>query len=199
MPPGISLFVSLLATNPVNWWKLICHSSSGDLGKCHFEKNPLKNYFSIYSFTFGCTGVLLLHVGANLCCRAWALGVWASLVVTHGLLLLHSMWDLPRRGMEPVSPALAGRFLTIRTKKFLLKKIKWSHITSYLRIIFHINFILALIFISKDGKTIVKHAATLLTYGLKDLHCFAKWKQNLKLSSLLSVFLVYISNGTHLV
>ena len=26
--------------------------------------------------------------------------------------LLHSMWDLPRPGIEPVSPALAGRFLT---------------------------------------------------------------------------------------
>ena len=179
----------------MNWWKLICHSSSGVLGKCHFEKNPLKKLF-IYSFTFGCTGVLLPHVGATLCCRAWALGAWPSLVVAHGLLLLHSMWDLPRPGMEPVSPALAGRFLTIRTKKkFLLKNTKQSHKTSYIRIIFHINFILALIFISKDGKTIVKHAATLL----KHLHCFAKWKQNLKLSSLLSVFLVYISNGTNLI
>ena len=26
--------------------------------------------------------------------------------------LLHSMWDLPGSGLEPVSPALAGRFLT---------------------------------------------------------------------------------------
>ena len=26
--------------------------------------------------------------------------------------LLHGMWDLPRPGIEPVSPALAGRFLT---------------------------------------------------------------------------------------
>ena len=25
---------------------------------------------------------------------------------------LHGMWDLPRPGLEPVSPALAGRFLT---------------------------------------------------------------------------------------
>ena len=24
----------------------------------------------------------------------------------------HGMWDLPRPGLEPVSPALAGRFLT---------------------------------------------------------------------------------------
>ena len=27
-----------------------------------------------------------------------------------GAQLLHSMWDLPRPGLEPVSPALAGRF-----------------------------------------------------------------------------------------
>ena len=27
-------------------------------------------------------------------------------------LLLHGMWDLPGLGIEPVSPALAGRFLT---------------------------------------------------------------------------------------
>ena len=26
--------------------------------------------------------------------------------------MLHGMWDLPRRGLEPVSPALAGGFLT---------------------------------------------------------------------------------------
>ena len=26
--------------------------------------------------------------------------------------LLHGMWDLPRPGLEPVSPAFAGRFLT---------------------------------------------------------------------------------------
>ena len=26
--------------------------------------------------------------------------------------MLHGMWDLPRPGLEPVSPALAGRFLT---------------------------------------------------------------------------------------
>ena len=48
----------------------------------------------------------------------------ASLVVEHRLQtrrlnncgsraqLLHSMWDLPRPGLEPVSPALAGRLST---------------------------------------------------------------------------------------
>ena len=64
-------------------------------------------------------------------CGARALGAWASVVVAGGLsscglwapeyrlsscgtqaLLLRGMWDLPGRGLQPVSPALAGRFLT---------------------------------------------------------------------------------------
>ena len=36
--------------------------------------------------------------------RLRSCGSWAQ--------LLHGMWDLPRPGLEPVSPALAGRFLT---------------------------------------------------------------------------------------
>ena len=52
------------------------------------------------------------------------LTVAASLVVEHRLQtrrlsscgsrgqLLHGMWDPPRPGLEPVSPALAGRFST---------------------------------------------------------------------------------------
>ena len=50
------------------------------------------------------------------------LSIAASLVAEHRLQtsrlsscgsraqLLHGMWDLPRPGLEPVSPALAGRF-----------------------------------------------------------------------------------------
>ena len=52
------------------------------------------------------------------------LAIVASLVVEHRLQtrrlsscgsqaqLLHGMWDLPRPGLEPVYPALAGGFLT---------------------------------------------------------------------------------------
>ena len=52
------------------------------------------------------------------------LTIAASLVAEHGLQtrrlsscgsraqLLHGMWDLPRPGLEPVSPALAGRLST---------------------------------------------------------------------------------------
>ena len=69
--------------------------------------------------------------GVFSCCGAWALGTWAPVVVARGLSscgsqalecrlsscgawaqLLHGMWDLPGPELEPVSPALAGGFLT---------------------------------------------------------------------------------------
>ena len=71
------------------------------------------------------------HCSGFSCCGAWALRVWASVVVACGLSscgsqalecrlsscgtqaqLLRGMWDLPRPGLEPVSPALAGGFST---------------------------------------------------------------------------------------
>ena len=74
---------------------------------------------------------MLLIAVASLCCRAQALGTRASVVVARGLSscssqalerrlsscgtqaeLLRGMWDLPGPGLEPVSPALAGGFLT---------------------------------------------------------------------------------------
>ena len=73
----------------------------------------------------------LLIAVASLCCRARALGTWSSVLVAcrlsscgsqaleHRLsscgtqaLSLHGMWDLPRPGLEPMYPALAGGFLT---------------------------------------------------------------------------------------
>ena len=94
----------------------------------------------IYLFIFGCVGSSLLHAGflqllragATLCCGAWAshcggfsccraqaLGARASVVVARRLSscgsraqLLRGMWGLPGPGLEPLSPALAGRFLT---------------------------------------------------------------------------------------
>ena len=72
---------------------------------------------------------LLIVVASR--CRAQAWGARASVVVAFGLSscgsqalerrlsscgaqtqLLRGMWDLPRPGLEPVSPALAGGFLT---------------------------------------------------------------------------------------
>ena len=76
-------------------------------------------------------GARASHCGGFSCCEARALGAQASVVVAHGLsscgsralerrlsscgaraLLLRGMWDLPGPGLEPVSPALAGGFLT---------------------------------------------------------------------------------------
>ena len=70
-------------------------------------------------------------LGGFSCRGAQALGTWASVVVAHGFsscgswalehrlsscgaraVLLRGMWDLPGPGLEPVSPALAGGFLT---------------------------------------------------------------------------------------
>ena len=59
------------------------------------------------------------HCCGFACCGARTLGAWASVVAARGLSscdaqaeLLCDMWDLPRPGIKPVSPALAGRFLT---------------------------------------------------------------------------------------
>ena len=52
-------------------------------------------------------------------CWVFVARVQASVVVAHGLsscgtraYLLRGTWDLPGSGLEPVSPALAGGFLT---------------------------------------------------------------------------------------
>ena len=91
-------------------------------------------YFILFIYFYLFFSVLGLH------CFGWAFsscGEWGLLIITvHRLLivvasllcstgsrhmglsgcgarayLLHGMWDLPGPGMEPESPALAGRFL----------------------------------------------------------------------------------------
>ena len=66
-----------------------------------------------------CCGAWASHCSGFSCCRTGTLGAWASVVVARGLSscgtgaeLLCGMWDLPGPGIEPVSPALAGGFLT---------------------------------------------------------------------------------------
>ena len=78
-----------------------------------------------------CCGVWASHCGGFSCCGARVLGAQASVVVAHGLSscgsqalehrlsscgaraqLLCGMWDLSGPGLKPVSPALAGGFLT---------------------------------------------------------------------------------------
>ena len=48
------------------------------------------------------------------CCGACALGALASVVVTHRLSSSKACRIFPDQGSNPVSPALAGRFLTTR-------------------------------------------------------------------------------------
>ena len=57
-------------------------------------------------------------------CRALALGAWALVDVARGLssfdswaLLPWNMWDIPRLGIELVSPAFAGGFLTTESPR----------------------------------------------------------------------------------
>ena len=51
--------------------------------------------------------------------RLGSRGTWAQ--------LLHSKWDLPQPGIKPVSPALAGRFLTTGPPgKFWCSLFKWG-------------------------------------------------------------------------
>ena len=70
-------------------------------------------------------GARTSHYSGFSCCGARALGAQASVVVARGLqsagsvVVAHGlscstagMWDLPGPGFEPVSPALAGGFLT---------------------------------------------------------------------------------------
>ena len=78
-------------------------------------------------------------------CGAWSLGMRASAVAAQGLSscgswalecrlsscgarpqLLHGMRDLPRRGLEPMSPALAGRLpITAPPGKSLCSLFNW--------------------------------------------------------------------------
>ena len=56
-----------------------------------------------------------------------------SVVVAHGPSCSASMWDLPRPGLEPVSPALAGRSLTTAPPgKPLITSYQWHMIGTWL-------------------------------------------------------------------
>ena len=78
-----------------------------------------------------CCSARASHCSGFSCCGSWALGTRTSVVVAHGLSscgllalehglsscgaraqLLRGTWDLCGPRLEPMSPALAGRFLT---------------------------------------------------------------------------------------
>ena len=98
----------------------------------HFFFFFLNNYLFIY-FWLGWVFVSVRGLSLVVASGGWGalfiavrgpLTVAASLVAEHTLQrcrlsscgsraqLLHGMWDLPRPGLEPVSPALPGRFST---------------------------------------------------------------------------------------
>ena len=60
-------------------------------------------YSSLWCAGFSLRWLLLLRSTGSRCAGFSSCGTWAQ--------LLHA-WDLPRPGLETVSPALAGRFLT---------------------------------------------------------------------------------------
>ena len=98
------------------------------LNHCATREAPVFFFFLIYLYLF------LAVLGLRFCARAFSscgergppyiavrgpLTVAASPVAERRLSscgsraqLLRGMWDLPRPGLEPVSPELAGRFLT---------------------------------------------------------------------------------------
>ena len=104
-----------------------------------FRANHKKDMDMITSFFLKLIYLFLAVLGLRFCARAFSscgkrgplfiavrgpLTITASLVAEHTLQtrrlsscgswaqLLRGMWDLPRPGLEPVSPALAGRFST---------------------------------------------------------------------------------------
>ena len=104
-----------------------------------FKSKPFYLFFKIYLFIYfwlrlvfvaahglslaaasggySLCGARASHCGGFSCCRARALGVWASVVVARGLqsagsvVVAHKL-SCSGPGLEHVSPALAGGFLT---------------------------------------------------------------------------------------
>ena len=87
---------------------------------CFVIFNKFSYLFILFLSVLGLLcGAQASHCGGFSHCEARDLRVRASVVVEHGLSscstqaqLLHGMWDPSGPGLEPVSPALAGGFLT---------------------------------------------------------------------------------------
>ena len=68
--------------------------------------------------------------------RLW--GTQASVAVAHGLNCSTAMWNLPGPGIKPMSPALAGRFLsTVPLRKFLLPIFKFFSINELYKLLIY--------------------------------------------------------------
>ena len=183
-------------------------------------------------FIFGCVGSSLLRVcflqlrwaGATLRCGARALGARASVVGARGLSscgfwalecrlsscgarasLLRGVWELPGPGLEPLSPALVGGFLTTappgKPLSFFNIKISiyiciLSSFTSYtevniLQILFCIlPFFTYLIIYSYNNSTAVYKD---FPYSFLRLHSVTLYELTILFSSLLFVEICIIS------
>ena len=104
-----------------NWTEL--NWTVADMGEIRLF--VFKMYLFIYWLWWVFTAVSRAsHCGGSSCCEAPALGPWASVVVAHRLwstglvIVAHELgcsapWGgLPRSGIAPESPVLAGGFLT---------------------------------------------------------------------------------------
>ena len=57
-------------------------------------------------------GSRVSHCSDSSCCRAQALGLTGFSSCDAWTCLPHGMWNVPRPDIEPMSPALTGKFLT---------------------------------------------------------------------------------------
>ena len=88
-----------------------------DSGSCHcLLRGPTELlYYILAVLNFHCC------VGFFSSCSAWAsrgsgFSCWGAWAQGHGSTIVAcSMWDPPRSGIQPVSPALAGRFFITET------------------------------------------------------------------------------------
>ena len=95
---------------------------------CRLSLVAANGGFSLWSTGLGVRASVVVACGLS-SCGSWALGCRLSSGTR--AQLLRDMWDLPGPGLEPMSPALAGGFLTTAPPGKPLGGFDgWSHRTS---------------------------------------------------------------------